>query len=204
MKIRMLFAVVVLASLGLVSHAGARVGVAIGVGFPLGCYRPYCGYGYYCYRPYYYPAVYVAPPPVVVEAAPVAQPVAVLQPVPSAPPTPAPSTQPVVRAAASADQNAEADRYLQHLNNPDERSRSEAMLQLGRMRAARAIEPLTRALSTDQSPVAREAAARALGLIAAPSSLQALQEAAQADNDRDVRNSARFAADVIRSHTPPR
>jgi HEAT repeat protein len=46
----------------------------------------------------------------------------------------------------------------------------------------------------------REAAARALGLIGAPTALSALQYAAQADDDRDVRHSASFAADVIRSN----
>jgi HEAT repeat protein len=48
--------------------------------------------------------------------------------------------------------------------------------------------------------VVREAAARALGLIALPGSLEALQHAAQADEDRDVRRSAAFAADVIRAN----
>jgi HEAT repeat protein len=48
--------------------------------------------------------------------------------------------------------------------------------------------------------VVREAAARALGLIALPASLNALQHAAQADDDRDVRRSAAFAADVIRTN----
>jgi HEAT repeat protein len=46
----------------------------------------------------------------------------------------------------------------------------------------------------------REAAARALGLIGSARALPALQHAAQADNDRDVRNSARFAVDVIQTN----
>jgi hypothetical protein len=37
------------------------------------------------------------------------------------------------------------------------------------------------------------------GLIAAPQALPALQTAAQADEDREVRHSAQFAAEVIRS-----
>jgi len=45
----------------------------------------------------------------------------------------------------------------------------------------------------------RESAARALGLIASPSALPALQRAAQVDADRDVRRSAQFAVDVIQS-----
>jgi HEAT repeat protein len=71
-------------------------------------------------------------------------------------------------------------------------------MQLGRLRAGRAVEALTHALEQDSSPAVREAAARALGLIAAPSSLAALQRAAGADEDRDVRHSASFAAEVIR------
>ena len=62
------------------------------------------------------------------------------------------------------------------------------------------MNPIARALREDGSPVVREAAARALGLIALPASLSALQNAAQADEDRDVRRSAAFAADVIRSN----
>jgi HEAT repeat protein len=53
-------------------------------------------------------------------------------------------------------------------------------------------------LAGDRSATVREAAARALGLIATPATLPALQRAAQADDDREVRASARFAADVVR------
>ena len=63
----------------------------------------------------------------------------------------------------------------------------------------RAIDPLAATLSGDVSPTVRESAARGLGLIASPSALPALQRAAQADGDRDVRRSAQFAADVIQS-----
>ena len=98
--------------------------------------------------------------------------------------------------------NVPVDRYIQHLANPDDRARMEAALQLGRARATEAVEPLSRMLAGDRSPQAREASARALGLIGTPSALPALQQAAQADDDRDVRNSARFAADVIRSRNP--
>jgi HEAT repeat protein len=61
------------------------------------------------------------------------------------------------------------------------------------------VESLTRALEQDRSATVREAAARGLGLIAAPSSLTALERAAQGDDDREVRHSAGFAAEVIRS-----
>jgi hypothetical protein len=50
----------------------------------------------------------------------------------------------------------------------------------------------------------REAAARGLGLIGAASSLEALQRAALADDDREVRHSAGFAAEVITAHWPGR
>ncbi|MBI3824025.1 MAG: hypothetical protein HY289_15260 [Planctomycetes bacterium] len=51
-----------------------------------------------------------------------------------------------------------------------------------------------------RDPVAREGGARALGLIAEHRSLNALIFAAQADNDRDVRHSAQFAVEIIRTN----
>ena len=75
-------------------------------------------------------------------------------------------------------------------------------MQLGRLHAGRAVEPLMRALEQDRTAAVREAAARGLGLIAAPSSLATLHRAAQADDDRDVRNSASFAAEIIRANLP--
>ena len=76
----------------------------------------------------------------------------------------------------------------------------DAAMELGRMRADRAVEPLCTLVSTDRSPLVREAAARALGLIGSQRALNALQQAAQADNDRDVRRSAQFSAEVIRTN----
>jgi HEAT repeat protein len=98
----------------------------------------------------------------------------------------------------------EVDAALQQLAGGDDRGRAEAALRLGRLRAGRAVDALTGALGQDRSPAVREAAARGLGLIAAPSSLPALQHAAQADDDRDVRHSADFAAEVIRANLRPR
>jgi HEAT repeat protein len=92
------------------------------------------------------------------------------------------------------------DAALGQLNAADEQTRADAALRLGRLKAARAVEPLARKLQSDSSPTVRDAAARALGLIADPSALSALQYAAQADNDREVRHSAQFAAEVIRSN----
>ncbi|HEX5270930.1 MAG TPA: HEAT repeat domain-containing protein, partial [Gemmataceae bacterium] len=66
--------------------------------------------------------------------------------------------------------------------------------------ADRAVDALTTTLAGDGSAEVREAAARALGLIGSPRALAALQRAAQGDADRDVRNSARFAADVIQTN----
>lgn len=208
------------------SSAQAGVGIGVGVGFgyrPYGCYRPYYG----GYRPYAPVVVGVGVGPVLVAPTPVYQPVTVVQPVyaaaqpvysaaqpapaPAGPlqaepvPSPTPGPAPVPASPTSArgvapEQNAEIDRCLQRLGNADDRSRVEAMIELGRLRASQAVEPLKQALAGDRSPVVREAAARSLGLIAAPSSLPALQLAAQADDDREVRSSARFAADVIRSN----
>jgi HEAT repeat protein len=94
------------------------------------------------------------------------------------------------------------EQELQLLNGPEDRVRADAAVQLGRMKATRAVQPLTQMLNGNRSAAVREAAARALGLIEAPSSLPALQHAAQADDDRDVRHSAQFAAESIRSNMP--
>ena len=192
--------------------ARAGIGIGIGVGFP-GYYRPYYGYGWY--RPYGV-GVYVAPPPVVVAPPPVyavAPAATVVQPVYSAPPPPPPPTTPAAppptAVAASAPEpeltpvprlTGNAGAYLRDLSNPDERVRAEASVQLGRMKVQQAVEPLTQLLGRDRSPTVRDAAARALGLIGSPAALTALQTAAQADDDRDVRRSASFAADVIRGN----
>jgi HEAT repeat protein len=58
---------------------------------------------------------------------------------------------------------------------------------------------LAATLAGDRSPVVRESAARALGLIGSAQALPALQRAAQADSDRDVRRSAQFAVEVIQT-----
>ena len=99
-------------------------------------------------------------------------------------------------------QAARIDQDLQLLSGPDEAARLNAIMDLGRRGAGRAIDPLIGILSSDASPAARDAAARALGLIADPRSLPALSRAAQADNDRDVRHSAQFAVEIIRARSP--
>ena len=206
--------------------AWAGWGVSVGIGCrPYGYYRPYYGYG-----PYYPPVVVgvggpvVYPPPTVVQPVVVQPGYAVApppgQPVPPPPPgqagPPPPQAQsvplppPDAQAALplapvptySPTSRAEIDRCVAHLANPDEKARAEAVVQLGRLRAAQAVDQMTLVLTSDRSPTVREAAARGLGLIGSSAALPALQQAAQSDEDHEVRNSARFAVDVIRSRNP--
>lgn len=177
-------------------RALAHGGLAIGVNFGVPVYAgPPWGCGYW-YRPY---PVYVAPPPVII------QPTPVYQAVPVAPPAcPAPASVPSVSRSPVADPNqAEVERHLQLLTHADERVRADSVMQLGRLRAQAAVDPLAATLAGDLSPVVRESAARALGLIGSPRALTALQHAAQADTDRDVRHSAEFAYEVVLASRRP-
>jgi HEAT repeat protein len=106
----------------------------------------------------------------------------------------------VVQAAVGGGRQSDIDHHLQLLANPDERVRLDSVVQLGRLKAYRAVDSLSATLAGDHSPAVREGAARALGLIGSAKALPALQHAAQADDDRDVRHSAQFAAEVIRSN----
>lgn len=219
-----LLAVAVVACACTSARAGVRIGIGIGVPFPY-----YYGYGpyyrpYYGYYPYYYPGAVVvaAPAPaVVVQPAPAAvQPApSGYQPAPASTPPPptlpaptpiasAPALQvsqpaplaPAVARSSAPDEHSEYDRLFQLMNDPGEGARISAIMQLGRAKVQQAVGPITQALNNDSSPRVRDAAARALGLIASPSSLNALQTAAQADDDKEVRHSAQFAAEVIRSN----
>jgi hypothetical protein len=180
---------------GTAAQGSVRVGIGLRFGFPA-YYRPW-GPCYPYYYPYYppYPAVYVAPAPVYIPAPPVAAaPVPVAQPAYRAASTPPPpEVLPQPRHQEGVEQ------LLGQLANPDERTRGESVLQLGRLKARQAVDPLAATLAGDRSPIVREAAARALGLVGSTSSLPALQQAASADPDHDVRHSARFAIDVIQS-----
>jgi HEAT repeats len=176
-------------------HPCFRFGIGIGV--PVGpFYGPYYRYGYAYGYPYAYPApVVVSPPPVVVP-----------QPPPmiygQAPANPAPTYPPpgfAVPPQAGNEQNVNA--LLAQLAQPDANARRNAVVELGRMRADRAVDPLTAALAGDMSPQVRDAAARSLALIGSPRALPSLTRAAQADGDRDVRRSAQYAIEVIRSQT---
>jgi HEAT repeats len=199
------------ALLAVVPHAQAGWSVGIGLNFPV-YGRPYY-HGPRVYRPY---PVYVQPAPLLVQPVPVYQPVYPAYSVPAAPvapapvpelapapapvpaPAPAPAPLPTVSYTPSS-READVDRYLQKLQNPDPRERTEAAVQLGRLRATRAVPQLSATLSNDRSPAVRDGAARALGLIGSTDALAALQRAAQSDDDRDVRRSASYAAEVIRA-----
>jgi hypothetical protein len=186
------------------AQAGVRVGVGIGIGFP--CYRP-CYYAPYPY--YYYPAPVVVAAPVVAAPVAVAAPTAVVaaSPAPAvavpAAPAPAPTAVAVAEGATTAIpplSPVSTSQDVNALSDPNAQVRAEACIRIGRGKDHNAVPPLIRVLREDSSPAAREAAARALGLIGSPRSLNALQTAAQADDDRDVRRSASFAAEVIRSN----
>ncbi len=200
---------------------------SVGVRFGGPCYgRPCYGYPYYgCYRPYplvIAPSLVVAPapPPVVVQQVPVvvqAAPAPVTSSAPPAdetapPPTPvppAPALQPATaplpirpvsqQKPADDQRQAEIGRLLRQLADPNEGTRIQAVSQLGRLKAHRAVDPLAATLAGDRSAAVREAAARALALIHSPKALPALTHAAQVDSDRDVRRSAQFAVEIIQA-----
>jgi hypothetical protein len=209
------------------AHAGWGVRIGIGLPFPgyyYGgpYYGPYYGYPYGYYAP---PVVvaqpqtvyvtqpaapprstssYTAPtPPAPVETLPAPRPGETAEP-PQASGTPTSLSSSVTRTAAPVVNTREDNALVQQLNDPQENVRINAVMQLGRNRVVSAVSPLSQLLANDRSVAVRESAARALGLIAAPESLNALQRAAQADDDREVRHSAQFAAEIIRGNLQQR
>jgi HEAT repeat protein len=182
------------------THAEAhpRSSVSFGINFGVPLYRPCYGPHVY-YRPY--PIYYAPPPRVIYEPAPI-----VVQPAPivvTSPPASvaAPQVTPVpsqVQLTSSSGTSVTA--HVQLLSHGDEAVRRDAVMDLGRQKADSAVDALTATLAGDRSPIVRDAAARALGLIGSPRALTALMHAAQADNDRDVRRSAQFAVEVIQIH----
>jgi hypothetical protein len=213
-----LFTVSALTPLAQEAHAWVRVGIGIGVPLYVGPGPYYYGY------PYYYPPTYVVPGPAVVyQTAPPATPVPAA-PVPAPAPAPqrseavappqayaapapvTPGANPLVAPVAnnvipvSIQSSPEIDALVKQLSQPSDTGRRDVALQLGRMKAESAVNPLVNMLQKDTSPIARDGAARSLGLIASPTSLKALIYAAQADDDREVRRSAQFAVEVIRSN----
>jgi hypothetical protein len=169
-------------------HAGWSVGVSVRA--PI---YPHCHYRPYCYRPY---PIYVAPAPVLV------QPVRVVEPVPAyVAPVAAPARAPVVATTSNLGTTREEDveRYRRQLQSVEPRDRVEAAMQLGRLRAPGCERLLAATLSNDRNPQVREASAKALGLIGTTEALEAVQRAAQVDEDNGVRTSAAYSADVIRA-----
>ncbi len=191
------------------AHGGVSIG--IGLGFPI-CPRPYYAAPYYYpyAYPYYYAPVVVQPAPVVVQPTYAVQPAPVAQTAPTVPPPPVSVTSqpgpsptgpaPTVSAFQPMElqKPAEVGQLFQLLNDPSEKTRSDAVIQLGRLKLNQAVDPLCATLAGDKSAVVRESAARALGLICASRSLTALMHAAQADPDNDVRRSASFAVEIIK------
>jgi hypothetical protein len=179
------------------AHPRSSVSFGINLGVPL--HRHWCGPHYY-YRPY--PIYYAPPPRVIYEPAPV-----VVQPAPivvTSPPASVavPQVAPAqshVQLTSSAGSSLTA--HVQLLSHGDETVRRDAVMELGRQKAESAIDALAATLAGDRSPIVRDAAARALGLIGSPRALTALMHAAQADSDRDVRRSAQFAVEVIQTNS---
>lgn len=187
MRHALLFALI-LTAIPTAAQAGVRWSIGVNLGPPCHYYRP-------CYRPVVYvgpPAFVYAPAPVYLAAPPLVA-VPVVVPV-VAPAVPAPPS--VVRAARPMTDSGD----LSSLNDPVARTRADGCIGLGRAKDTRAIAPLSRCLKEDDNPQVRDAAARALGLIGSPTSLDALQRAAGSDADRDVRRSASFAAEIIRAN----
>jgi hypothetical protein len=182
-----------------VAQAGPPVRIGIGIGLGVPYYRPYYPYPYYYGYPYAYP--YVVPAPVVYSPSPV-----VVQPSTVVGTTPTPSYLSPPPADPNfvnvGNQNAQGavDFHLGRLSSPDENLRRESVMELGRSKSERAIDPLAATLAGDRSASVRDAAARALGLIGSQRALTALIQAAQADPDRDVRHSAQFAIEIIRGN----
>jgi HEAT repeats len=108
---------------------------------------------------------------------------------------------PVPPAVVPQPPAAGVDQALQLINSPRDRDRIDGALALGRARVEKGIEPLRKMLADDPNPRVREAAARALGLVATPECAKALEKAARADDDGEVRRTARLAAQVIRANT---
>src|SRR5262249_32124473 len=119
---------------GTTAQGSVRVGIGFRFGFPV-YFRPW-GPFYSYYHPYFpYPAVYVAPAPVYVPPPVAAAPVAVAQPAYRAASTPAPP-----EALPEPRRDEGVQQHLAQLASPDERTRSESVIQLGRLKATQAVD----------------------------------------------------------------
>jgi hypothetical protein len=190
------------------ADAGWYVGVRVGGPYPYYYWRPYP-----YYYPYYYaPTVVVAPavvpgaalPGTVIAQSPPQQGTGAALTTQDPGPQGNPPILPPPRPLDLAGRDPQGDALLGQLRAGDDRTRADAANQLGRNQSQRAVDPLMAALISDHSAQVRDASARALGMIGNPIALDALQRAAQADDDREVRASARFAADVIRDRQKSR
>lgn len=183
--------IVVAAMLAMAGSAWAGSHVSVGVRFGVpGCYHWHgpCFYGPWA------PMYYYAPPPFYV-APMVVQPAPALEPA-----VPAEPTLPTPRPLSDNVHLTSWQSHLDKLRDANEGVRIDSVTQLGRSKSEQAIDPLAATLSGDQSPMVRDAAARALGVIGSTRCLPALTRAAQVDPDRDVRRSAQFAIEIIQSH----
>lgn len=203
MRLPKIFSCTVAGWLGLAGMAEAGVNWSIGIGVGVPYYRPYCRPYYYGYGPYPY---YYGPAPYLVAPAPIyagPPPIVVASPEPPPPPPravpalPAPQPIPNLEPAGSVSQAGPFEQYLQRLSDKDERMRLDAVIQLGRLKSERAIDPLAASLSGDRSPAVREAAAKALALIGSRKALPALTYSAKVDTDATVRSTSQFAAEIL-------
>jgi hypothetical protein len=103
----------------------------------------------------------------------------------------------LVLGGSSAHADKIGDLALALTTGKTEKTRISAAVSLGRLKDARAVKPLVRALS-DDSNVVRALAATALGHIGDQAALPALQRATQ-DSDQTVRRRAVDAIALIRS-----
>lgn len=189
--------------------ARAHPRFSIGFNFGLPIYPcPHHHYPYYYGYGYYRPRTIFIEQPVLVQPRPVviSQP-AIAVPAQNSTQSPPPGNLPqsFTSTTSSATSNVVAsspqiNQLLSLLTHPDAKVRSNAVIDLGKLKATQAVDPLAATLAGDQSPIVRDAAARALGLIGSPQALTALIHAAQADTDHDVRRSAQFAVEVIKAY----
>ena len=172
-KLQLIATTLVLGLATAAAEAGPPVRIGIGLNFGGPYY--YRGYGYpYYYGGYPYPYPYVVPGPVVYQNPPVIVqqgPVVGTTPAYSAPAPsvsgPEPERITTANAVTPANPNAQSslEYHLSRLSNPDEGLRRESVMELGRTKSDRAVDPLTATLAGDRSPAVRDAAARALGAV---------------------------------------
>jgi len=108
------------------------------------------------------------------------------------------ATLALLLGGASAHADRIGDLALALTTGKTEKTRISAAVSLGRLKDARSVKPLVRALS-DDSNVVRALAATALGHLGDPAALPALQRTSSTDSDQTVRRRAVDAIALIRS-----